>query len=278
MRRTALLFVCACSVWAQTTEEPEVARARIELSRIQALVNTGAMPRSQLAKAEDAVADAADAAVLRKSSYSQDLTEEQANRIVEAANRRFERRKKAYDDAKKLVDIGALPAQTLTNLLQDMDFARKECEIASSRADLAQQIAAMAEAEAAAAQARTAEHAAEIPQISERYDGDGIFTPEIFSRIQAAFELKFSKPLPVSANGETPVHRALGFDHRGRVDVALRPDQQEGLWLREYLKSRRIPYFAFSQAVPGKATGAHIHLGLPSSHLTEKNLSSNGGN
>ena len=38
-------------------------------------------------------------------------------------------------------------------------------------------------------------------------------------------------------------------------------------WLRQYLAEHRIPYFAFRQAVPGKATGAHIHLGPVSTRL-----------
>jgi hypothetical protein len=51
------------------------------------------------------------------------------------------------------------------------------------------------------------------------------------------------------------------------VDVAINPDQPEGVWLREYLTANKIPFFAFRQAVPGKATGAHIHLGPMSTHL-----------
>ncbi len=261
-----MLFVCALALAAQVPEDPEIARARIELNRIRALVETGALPRAQLQKAEESVADATDAAAIRKSIYSSDLTEDQGDQLVAAATRRFERRKKAFDDAKKLVDAGAMPAQTLNNLLQDMDFARKDCELASTRADLAKEITAMAEAEAAL-QPPAAGQPAEAPKIAERFDGDGVFTPQIFSRVEAAFEHKFGKPLPVSANGETAVHRALGFDHRGRVDVALRPDQSEGAWLIEYLRERRIPFFAFRQAVPGKATGAHIHLGPMSSRL-----------
>ncbi len=270
MRLLGLLTAfCALSVFAQTAEDPEIARARLELDRVRAMVETGAYPRAQLLKAEDALADATDAVAIRKSMYSQELTEEQANELVAAANRRFERRKKALDDAQKLVDIGVMPSQSLVPLRQDMEFASNECEIASKRADIAAQVAAMAQTEAEA-QARMAAHPAEAPQIAERFDGDGVFTPEIFSRIQSAFEQKFGKPLPVSANGETAVHRALGFDHRGRVDVALRPDQPEGAWLRDYLRTRKIPYFAFSQAVPGKATGAHIHLGLPSTRLNSE--------
>ncbi len=57
------------------------------------------------------------------------------------------------------------------------------------------------------------------------------------------------------------MHRALGFDHRGRVDVAVVPSAPEGIWLRQYLQSRKIPYYAFSRAIPGKATAAHIHIG-----------------
>lgn len=267
MRVLGLLTAfCALSLFAQTAEDPEIARARIELDRVRALVETGAYPRALLVKAQDALDDATDAVAIRKSIYAQDLTEDQAKELVDAANRRFERRKKAFDDAQKLVDLGAMPSQSLAQPRQDMEFARKEIDIASRRADIAEQMAAMAQTEAEA-QARMAAHPAEAPQIAERFDGNGVFTPEIFSRIQTAFEEKFGKPLPVSANGETAVHRALGFDHRGRIDVALRPDQPEGAWLRDYLRARKIPYFAFSQAVPGKATGAHIHLGPPSTRL-----------
>ena len=157
MRSLGLTFLaCSFILAAQTPEDPEIARARIDLNRIRALVESGVLPRVKLQKAEDAIADATDSVAIRKSIYSQDLTEDQANELVAAANRRFERRKKAYDDAKKLVDAGAMPSQTLDNLLQEMDFARKDCELAANRADLAQQVAAMAEAEAAA-EARTPE-------------------------------------------------------------------------------------------------------------------------
>jgi hypothetical protein len=267
MRSSGLLLcLCAFLACAQTAEDPEIARARIELNRIKAFVETGALPRAQLQKAQDALDDATDAATIRKSTSSPDMTVDQADEVVAAATRRFDRRKKAYDDAKRLVDIGAGAAQTLEPLQQDMNFAQQQSELAETRAGLARQIAAMAEAEAAV-QAHTAAHAAETPLVAERFDGNGIFTPAIFASLESAYAQHFGKPLPVSANGETAVHRALGFDHRGRVDVALRPDQAEGMWLRDYLRTRKIPFFAFMQAVPGKATGAHIHLGLPSTHL-----------
>jgi hypothetical protein len=89
----------------------------------------------------------------------------------------------------------------------------------------------------------------------------------MFAGVETAFERHFGESLPVSAMGDTAAHRALGFDHRGRVDVALNPDTTEGEWLRLYLTVKRIPFFVFRQAVPGKATGAHIHIGPMSTHL-----------
>jgi hypothetical protein len=47
----------------------------------------------------------------------------------------------------------------------------------------------------------------------------------------------------------------------------LNPDQPEGVWLRTYLSSNEIPYFAFRSAVSGKATGPHIHIGPGSTRL-----------
>ena len=188
------------------------------------------------------------------------MTEEKADELVAAAGRQFERRKIAFDEAKRLVESGLAPEISLSDILRELDFARKECDLIETRARLTREMTRMAEVEVALEE-RLAHAPAEAHGIAERFDGDGIFTPKIFQQVEAAFEVRFRKPLPVSANGETAVHRALGFDHRGRVDVAIHPDQPEGIWLREYLTARHIPFFAFRQAVAGKATGAHIHLG-----------------
>jgi hypothetical protein len=277
------LFLGCALASAQPQEDPELARAQIELNRVRTLVEAGVLARAQLQKAEDTVADAIDGADIRKSIYSPDLTEEQADQLVAAANRRFERRKSAFEKAKMQVDMGITAANVLEQLQTQLDYAQKDCDFAATHADLVRQASAMAQAESAL-QTLAAEQASEdspVPEralepspVSERYDGNGVFTPEIFGRIQAAFDLRFGKPLPISANGETAVHRALGFDHRGRVDVAVRPDQPEGIWLRDYLKAHQVPYFAFNQAVPGKATGAHIHLGPMSTRLAAANSNS----
>ena len=255
-----VVLLCAGFMGAQTSEDAELARARLELLRIEGLVTNGALPPSQLEKARAAVQDAEDGALLRKNIYQQDLTEEQADAMVAAAMRQMERRKAAFDEAKRLVEAGAAPQISLSTVLMDLDFARKQADLAETRARLAREMTQMAEMEVTL-QSRLAQSPSEALKIAERFDGDGIFTPQILLKLESAFAMRFGRPLPITANGETAVHRALGFDHRGRVDVGVHPDQAEGVWLREYLTTNRIPFFAFRAAVPGKATGAHIHLG-----------------
>ena len=260
-----LLLVCAGLAFGQS-DDPEVARATIELNRVQGLVAAGVLLRADLEKARNAIADARDSAVIHQRIYQQDLTEAEADELVAATGRQFERRKNAYDEAEKLVRGGMAPRLSLDTYLQDLDFSRKECDVAESRARLAREMTAMAEVELPAPTALPSLPGS--PGIVERFDGEGIFTPALFQGVETAYAAHFGKPLPVSAMGETAVHRALGFDHRGRVDVALNPDQPEGVWLREYLTAHRIPFYAFRQAVPGKATGAHIHLGPGSTRFT----------
>ena len=264
---TALLFLLAASLaCAQNDIDPEVARVQAEVARVRALVEAGAAPHLQLQKAEDAMADAQDAAILRKTIYGKDLTEAQSDDMLAAANRRLERRKQEYAEAKKLVDAGAAARNSLDAPRAEMDMASKECGLAESRAALVRELAQMASVEEALSIKLNTEPA-DAHAIAERHDGDGVFDMVMFAGVETAFERQFGEALPVSAMGDTAVHRALGFDHRGRVDVALNPDTAEGEWLRLYLSVKRIPFFVFRQAIPGKATGAHIHIGPMSTHL-----------
>ncbi len=81
------------------------------------------------------------------------------------------------------------------------------------------------------------------------------------------FWKRFGRELPISAFGQTATHDALGFDHRGQIDVAVHPDSPEGQALMGYLKERSISFVGFSGAVAGKSTAAHIHVGRPSPRL-----------
>jgi hypothetical protein len=254
-----MAMMCACAL-AQSEDSPEMARARAGIDKLRALVEAGAAPRVQLERAEAALADAEDAAYLRKTVYGTDLNESQTDDMLAAAERRLNRRRNAVSDMRKLIKEGVASQLALTPVLEDMDLARKEFDLAESRARFVRQMADEARAEEAL-EASLNQSPEEAPVLADRYDGDGTFSMVAFSKVESEFTRHFGKPLPVSAMGETAVHRSLGFDHRGRVDVAIHPDQPEGHWLLEFLVENHIPYFAFRHAVPGKATGAHIHIG-----------------
>jgi hypothetical protein len=261
-----ILLVCAALGLAQSGDDPEVAAANAELARVHSLVDAGALPRTRLAQAEEAVADAQDAAFLRRTAYGQDLTVDQAGEMVATAGRRLERRQRALDNAQRLVAARVAAEPSLKPFLEDLERQRQECGVVEERARLVRELSDMANAEDAFL-TRLTQAPSEAAELAEGYAGDGTFAYATFAKVEVAFEEHFGKAMPVSAIGQTEVHRALGFDHRGRVDVAIRPDAPEGVWLIEYLTANRIPYYAFRQAVKGKATGAHIHIGPTSTKL-----------
>lgn len=84
------------------------------------------------------------------------------------------------------------------------------------------------------------------------------------AKIEKFFTARFGRSLPTSAFGQSDIHNRWGLDHRQGIDVGLHPDSVEGLALQEFLRQERIPYMAFRGAIPGVATGPHIHIGNPS--------------
>ncbi len=264
-----LCLAAAISAYAQTPGDREFRRAQSNIEELRKQVEAGVAPRAKLEQAEEALSDAQDAELLSRTLYGKDLTEEQSLEMEAAALRRLERRQAAVEKLQRLVDAGALPLRSLDSAKEEVSWARKEHELVATRAGLVHEIAEMARLEQQALEAQESLNTLPAPggPVMERFDGEGSFTHEDFKRVLLAFEKQFGKPLPVSAQGETAVHRALGFDHRDRVDVAIFPDTAEGLWLRRYLESGDIPYDAFRNSVKGKATGAHIHMGPPSNRL-----------
>lgn len=88
------------------------------------------------------------------------------------------------------------------------------------------------------------------------------------SELQHYFLTTFRRPLPISALGQTPLHDRMGFDHRNALDVAVHPDSTEGRVLMEHLRASGIPFIAARGAIPGSASGAHIHVGQPSPRIS----------
>ncbi len=250
----------------------EVAARRIEVAsrqveRIKALVDTGVEARIRLDAAERDLEDTKDKVIL-ESAVPPLLSNEAVppdDAIVGAAQRRLDRQKAWTEKIRLLIESGIAPPSDL--IPTETELHSRESDLASAQARI------FAKAEAVASAARSS-HNDETMRLDfeigemEHFEGLGTFDEtRDLQAIEKAFEAKFDRPLPISADGETEVHRALGFDHRGRIDVAIDPRAPEGIWLRRYLRSRKVPYYAFTSAVAGKATAAHIHIGPGSNRL-----------
>ncbi len=265
---------------AATPADKGIELAQQELDRAKALVDAGAIPRNRIPEAEAKLEDAKDEVVLAHDLYG-DLPEngataEASAEMIAAAQRRLDRQQARLDEARKMVDAGIAARSYLAPFEAELTARQTSLDLAQLRAHLMADRAAMKQSMAPPAVPEPAplNDSELFFQGMEHYEGDGAFNEaQDLPAIEWAFASKFAHPLPISAEGETEVHRALGFDHRGRVDVAVVPSAPEGVWLREYLQSRKIPYYAFSHAIPGKATAAHIHIGPGSTRLVTNQLS-----
>jgi hypothetical protein len=97
-----------------------------------------------------------------------------------------------------------------------------------------------------------------------RYGGSRAWSLSDAGAVMQFYTRSFGRQLPVSSFGQSPVHDRWGFDHHNAMDVGVSPDSAEGRALMEYLRSSGIPFTAFRFAIPGTATGPHIHVGRPS--------------
>jgi hypothetical protein len=243
-------------------------RAKREVERVRALVDQGALPRSELREAEARLADAQDDLVLSQTLYGQapleDMTVIQTGQMVAAAERRVERERTLVNKRREFLKAGIISQSELEKDEEELISRERVLQLARSREELMEQLRRMAESEKRLQQA-AAVGAARDAMV--RYDGDGQFSLHDLTTISSSFEQKFHHALPVSAKGQTLVHQSMLLDHSNRVDVALVPDQAEGIWLRHFLEQLHIPYIAFRTALAGAATAPHIHIGPGSTRL-----------
>ena len=97
-----------------------------------------------------------------------------------------------------------------------------------------------------------------------RFNGASGFLLSNTGKIQSFFQQKFNRPLPIAVFGQGAIHDRWRLDHHNAMDISLSPDGPEGQALMEYLRNNGIPFSAFRGAIPGVATGPHIHIGMPS--------------
>jgi hypothetical protein len=170
---------------------------------------------------------------------------------------------------KELLDLGVISKR---------DLEDGERALAEAQGKVAETTKRIAEVDNLVAEVNTAEELAktstERPGLYRsaglviRYAGASRWALGDLAKVDAFFRLKFARPLPVSAVGQTVTHHQLGFDHREAVDVAVHPDSAEGQALIGYLTSQGVSFIAIRGAIPGSATGAHIHIGPPSKRVS----------
>ena len=97
-----------------------------------------------------------------------------------------------------------------------------------------------------------------------RYNGGNTWALADAWKVQRFFLDSFKKQLPVGVFGQGSIHYRWRLDHRNAMDISLHPDGPEGQALLNFLRSNGIPFLAFRAAIPGTATGPHIHIGRPS--------------
>ena len=103
-----------------------------------------------------------------------------------------------------------------------------------------------------------------------RYGGARAWSLSDAGAVEQFFRARFGRPLPVSAFGQSSLHSRWGYDHHNAMDVPISPDIAEGRALMEYLRANGIPFTAFHHAIPGSATGPHLHVGLPSRRIAPR--------
>ena len=97
-----------------------------------------------------------------------------------------------------------------------------------------------------------------------RFNGGASWLLSDAWKVQSFFQNTFKHPLPISVFGQGAIHDKWRLDHHNAMDVSLQPDSNEGQALLAFLRANGIPFLAFRAAIPGTATGPHIHIGRPS--------------
>lgn len=264
-------FLAACALCAGETGAVRQAREQVE--HVKKLADEGAASRMQVEVAEGALRQSQDDALIAETLDTrvelEDLTEAQSTEATSAAARRLERQRAQLAQLAQLVSEGVAPRTALIPLEEEIDRSRKLVDAMEQRARSLAEIVAMIRAEQ-----EVSEQQPDQPSIADggiaritRFTGESKFGNDEFKQVVLEFEKKFDHKLPVSARGDTALHRSMGFDHRGRIDVAVNPDGVEGRWLMRFLEQQKIPFFAFRTAVRGQATAPHIHVGPPSTRF-----------
>ena len=148
--------------------------------------------------------------------------------MIAAAQRRVDRQQARLEQAREIVTAGVAAQSYLLPLQQELTLRQTSLDLAQLRAHLMAEGAAM-------------NAAPKVPAIPEALiDDPDLFDLTAWSTMKAtarsmnrAIWRRWSwrskagsiRPLPISAKAKPKCIARLGFDHRGRVDVAVDPNQ-----------------------------------------------------
>ena len=171
--------------------------------------------------------------------------------------------------SKKLLAEGLIPKTQLEEYERAVAVAKQKiAETNRSMTSADEQVAAvLVEADAneqIAKNLRLAKRGLVRTAAFTRYTGAGGWNLGDSWKIQRFFYDTFNKQLPIAVFGQGPIHDRWRLDHHNAMDIQLHPDGVEGRALLDFLQKNGIPYLAFRSAIPGTATGPHIHIGRPS--------------
>jgi hypothetical protein len=247
-----LLALCLS---AQPNEEAEPVDP--EMVRLQQLVDAGVLAPVALTQARQAAEKSQLEITVRTLLQQPDLLPDQITNLLRSALALQTIERAALRRQQELIKLDAVAPNSLPPFRDRLAFVDQQVAFAQTRARLVRERSSIASAEERLDELIEEELAFRSGGMSGEWDDN-------IAEIDAFYYQEFGTGLPISAAGATDLHVLMGFDHTGRYDVALHPSEFEGLFLMSLLEEWGVPYIAFKSAVPGQATGPHIHIGPPS--------------
>ncbi len=225
-------------------------------------------PRPQVTQQEIKKLSEAASKSREKLIASSNTYRESLEKLLEMQRQEEERAAGMVEKNRQLLDMG---------LIAKREFEEGEQLLNDARHKIAETQKQIESVDHLVAEVKAAEQLARMPAIARgstgssalviRYVGASRWAMSDINKVDAFFRLKFSRPLPVSAIGQSETHSRLGFDHHDAFDVAVHPDSSEGHVLINYLRSQGISFIGIRGAIAGSSTGAHIHIGPPSKRV-----------
>jgi hypothetical protein len=193
---------------------------------------------------------------------------ESLQKLLELYQDSLKKAEKRHENSRTLFEQGLLSKRDLEEserVITDakLKIATTQQQIAGADTQIAQ---ALVEVETDKQMKKLAARRGALMQTTSliRFTGAGHWLLSQASSIESFFQQTFKRPLPVAVFGQGAIHNQWRLDHRNAMDISLRPDEPEGQALIDFLKRNGIPFSAFRTAIPGVATGPHIHIGMPS--------------